>query len=220
MMDTEQNDLVIDNLPNRLTFFRVLLIPVVIGALYITDSGLSFVDEEVVSLAGWIAAWTFTAASITDFFDGHIARKRGIVTVFGSFLDPIADKFLTVSSLIMLQSLSRIPAWIVIILVLREMYMTSLRLLASHEGIQVPVNDMGKWKTAIQMVGIPMLMCNEAWWFLPFPKIGIVLIYIASILSMWSAIAYSGSMVAKLKADRIAKRELRRQKKLEKKLEK
>lgn len=220
MTDIEQNDLEIDNLPNRITFFRVLLIPVVIGALYIADTRFEFMNEESISLAGWFAAWAFTIASITDFFDGYIARKRGIVTVFGSFLDPIADKFLTVSSLIMLQALGRIPAWIVIILVLREMYMTSLRLLASNEGIQVPVNDMGKWKTAIQMVGIPMLMCNEKWWILPFPQIGIVLIYIASILSMWSAIAYSVSMIGKLKADRIAKRELKKQKKLDRKLEK
>ncbi len=220
MTDIEQNDLEINNLPNRLTFFRVLLIPVVIGSLYVASSEYSFMTPELISLAGWVAAWTFTIASITDFFDGYIARRRGIVTVFGSFLDPIADKFLTVSSLIMLQSLGRIPAWIVIVLVLREMYMTSLRLLASHEGIQVPVNDMGKWKTAIQMVGIPMLMCNETWWIFPFPKIGIVLIYIASILSMWSAITYSASMIAKLKADRLAKKELKKQKKLEKKLEK
>lgn len=220
MLETEQNDLEIDNLPNRLTIFRVLLIPIVIGTLYIAGSDFEFINDEIISLAGWIAAWTFTIASITDFFDGYIARKRGIVTVFGSFIDPIADKFLTVSSLIMLQALGRIPAWIVIVLVLREMYMTSLRLLASNEGIVVPVNNMGKWKTAIQMVGIPMLMCNEKWWFFPFPQMGITFIYIASILSMWSAISYSISMVGKLKADRIAKREARKQKKLEKKLEK
>jgi CDP-diacylglycerol--glycerol-3-phosphate 3-phosphatidyltransferase len=220
MDEIEQNDLEIDNLPNRLTFFRVLLIPIVIGSLYIANSDFEFINDEIISLAGWVAAWTFTIASITDFFDGWVARRRGIITVFGSFLDPIADKFLTVSSLIMLQALGRIPAWIVIILVLREMYMTSLRLLASNEGIVVPVNNMGKWKTAIQMMGIPMLMCNETWWVFPFPKIGIVLIYIASILSLWSAVTYSASMIAKLKADRVAKREARKQKKLEKKLEK
>jgi CDP-diacylglycerol--glycerol-3-phosphate 3-phosphatidyltransferase len=217
MDETEQNDLEIDNLPNRLSIFRVILIPIVIGALYVAGSEFDFITPEMASYAGWFAGWTFVVASITDFFDGYIARKKGIVTVFGSFLDPIADKFLTVSSLIMLQALGRIPAWIVIILVLREMYMTSLRLLASTEGLNVPVNNMGKWKTAIQMVGIPMLMCNEKWWVFPFPQIGIILIYIASILSMWSAASYSAAMVRKLKADRLAKKELRRQKKLEKK---
>lgn len=219
MLEVENNDLEIDNLPNRLTLFRVLLIPIVIGSLTLAGSDFAFLNDELISLLGWIAAWTFAAASITDFFDGFIARKRGIVTVFGSFLDPIADKFLTVSSLIMLQALGRIPAILVIILVLREMYMTSLRLLASHEGIVVPVNDMGKWKTATQMVGIPMLMCNEKWWIIPFPQIGISLIYIASILSLWSAISYSVSMISKLKADRLAKKEQRKKEKREKKLD-
>src|SRR5690606_7729726 len=116
------SDLEIDNLPNRLTIFRILLIPIVLGAFYLT--GTDYISEEWKAICGQIAAWTFAAASITDFFDGHIARKRNIVTVFGSFLDPIADKFLTVSSLIMLGSLGKIPAIIVIILVLREMFMT------------------------------------------------------------------------------------------------
>jgi CDP-diacylglycerol--glycerol-3-phosphate 3-phosphatidyltransferase len=216
----EQNDLEIDNLPNRITIFRVLMIPIVIGCLFIVGLESDLVSPEQRSLFGWIAGWVFTVACITDFFDGYIARKRNIVTVFGSFLDPIADKFITVSSLIMLLSLGRIEAIIVIILVVREMYMTSLRLLAMNEGISVPVNSLGKWKTATMMVGIPMLMCNEQWYFIPFPQIGIIFIYIASIISLWSAVLYSISMVQKLKADRQAKREARKQRKVEKKLKK
>jgi CDP-diacylglycerol--glycerol-3-phosphate 3-phosphatidyltransferase len=216
----EQNDLEIDNLPNRITIFRVLMIPIVIGCLMIVGSESELITPESRSLFGWAAAWVFTIACITDFFDGYIARKRNIVTVFGSFLDPIADKFITVSSLIMLLSLGRIEAVVVIILVVREMYMTSLRLLAMNEGISVPVNSLGKWKTATMMVGIPMLMCNEQWYFLPFPQIGIIFIYIASIISLWSAVLYSISMVQKLKSDRQAKREARKQRKVEKKLQK
>lgn len=155
---------------------------------------------------GWAAAWIFTVASITDFLDGYIARKRDIVTVFGSFIDPIADKFLTVSSLIMLQALGRVPAFIVIILVLREMYMTSLRLLAKNEGLNVPVNNMGKWKTALQMMAIPMLMANEEWWIFPFPIMGMILIYAASILSLWSATGYSYNTIQKLKQKRLDKK--------------
>jgi len=94
----------------------------------------------------------------------------------------------------------------VIILVLREMYMTSLRLLATNEGISVPVSNLGKWKTAIQMIGIPMLMANEAWWIFPFPILGTILIYAASILSLWSAISYSINMIAKLKQSRAVKK--------------
>lgn len=197
------NDLQIDNLPNRLTMFRIILIPIMIGILYIVDLNLDSINT---STLGWIAGWIFTVASITDFFDGYIARKRNIVTVFGSFLDPIADKFLTVSALIMLMSLGRIPSIIVIILVIREMYMTSLRLLAINEGISLPVSELGKWKTAMGMVGIPMLMANEPWFIFNFPLLGIIFIYIASILSMWSAIIYSVSIIKKLKASRKEKK--------------
>lgn len=197
------SDLEIDNLPNRLTILRLAMVPVVLACLYGAAANIS---PSWTSGLGWTAAWIFAAASITDFFDGYIARKRGIVTVFGSFIDPIADKFLTVSSLIMLQALDRVPAFIVIILVLREMYMTSLRLLATNEGISVPVSSLGKWKTAIQMVGIPMLMANEPWWIFPFPILGTILIYAASILSLWSAISYSINMIAKLKQSRAVKK--------------
>lgn len=198
------NDLQIDNLPNRLTIFRVVLIPVIIGCLFFTSK--EFVGEQLKINLRWIAGWTFVIASITDFFDGYIARKRNIQTVFGSFLDPIADKFLTVSSLIMLGSLGKIPAIIVIILVLREMYMTSLRLLASTEQISVPVNQMGKWKTGLQMFGIPLVMANETWWVLPLNDIGSAFIYSAFILSIWSAIIYTGSMINKLKERRMEKK--------------
>lgn len=200
----ETNDLQIDNLPNRLTMFRIVMIPIMIALLYIIDLDVSSINN---STLGWAAGWIFTAASITDFFDGYIARKRNIVTVFGSFLDPIADKFLTVSALIMLMSLGRIPSIVVIILVIREMYMTSLRLLAMNEGIQLPVSSLGKWKTAMGMVGIPMLMANEPWWIFNFPLLGIIFIYIASILSLWSAITYSVSIIKKLKESRKKKRE-------------
>lgn len=203
-----KNDLQIDNLPNRLTMFRIILIPIMIGTLYIVDLEIDSING---STLGWIAGWIFTAASITDFFDGYIARKRNIVTVFGSFLDPIADKFLTVSALIMLMSLDRIPSIVVIILVIREMYMTSLRLLAINEGITLPVNELGKWKTAMGMVGIPMLMANEPWWIFNFPLLGIIFIYIASILSMWSAITYSISIISKLKNSRKEKRILKKE---------
>lgn len=208
---TEKNDLEINNLPNRLTIFRILLIPIVIGSLQLSQ--YDFLPEEVKIELGWVAAWIFVVASLTDFFDGYIARKKNIVTVFGSFLDPIADKFLTVSSLIMLGTLKELPAIIVIVLVLREMYMTSLRLLALNEGISVPVNNLGKWKTATQMVGIPLVMCNQQWQSLDLPLIGLVLIYLASLLSIWSAIVYTYNMIQKLKLSRALKKEQKRLKK-------
>lgn len=203
------DDLEIDNLPNRLTIFRVLLIPIVLFLLHLASSDSSLDPASKINF-GWYAAWLFFIASITDFFDGYIARKKNIVTVFGSFLDPIADKFLTVSSLIMLGSINRINSAIVIILVLREMYMTSLRLLASSEGVSVPVNMLGKWKTLTMMAGIPLLMAHEAWSLfptIPMSLVGSILVYLAGIISLWSAIVYTYNMVQKLKQLRIKKLE-------------
>ncbi len=201
----EINDLEIDNLPNRLTFFRMLMIPVVVLTLYFTQVTPHFLLPYQ-SYFGHIACWTFALASITDFFDGHIARKRNIVTVFGSFLDPIADKFLVVSSLLMLLALGRVHPIIVIVLVLREMYMTSLRLLALSEGVNVPVSSMGKWKTGTQMVAVPMLMINEEFLKMDMHLIGTVLMYISAFLSTYSALQYSLSMIKKLREDRAEKK--------------
>lgn len=192
----------IDNLPNRLTILRMILIPVVVGLLY----GAVESEAQYKNLLGWLAALIFALASLTDFLDGHIARKNNLVTVFGSFLDPIADKFLTVSSLIMLQALGRVPAFLVIILVLREMYMTSLRLLAVNEGVNVAVSNLGKWKTAVQMIGIPLLMAHQNLGPISLAQIGTWCLYLAVVLSLWSAVSYSLGMIAKLKALRLKRK--------------
>lgn len=209
----EKNDLEIDNLPNRLTFFRMLMIPIVVLALYFSEETPRWL-EAYQQYLGHAACWIFVLASITDYFDGYIARKRNIVTVFGSFLDPIADKFLVVSALIMLMGLDRVHPVVVIILVLREMYMTSLRLLAMTEDVEVPVSWMGKWKTATQMVAMPMLMLYEDFLGLDLPLIGTILIYVAALLSLWSALKYSLSMIKKLQEKRAGKRKLKKETKL------
>lgn len=195
----------IDNLPNRLTVFRILLIPIIIGCLLLRLLDLPSLSAYY-STFEWVAAWTFAIAAITDGVDGYIARKRNIVTVFGSFLDPIADKFLTISSLITLQALGRVPVLIVIILVLRELYMTSLRLLATHEGLSVPVNFLGKWKTIMQMVGIPLAMISTAPFGIKLLTLGQICIYIASFLSLYSSIVYSMGLVKKIKQSRLERR--------------
>jgi CDP-diacylglycerol--glycerol-3-phosphate 3-phosphatidyltransferase len=209
----EKNDLEIDNLPNRLTFFRMLMIPVVVLTLYFTQDTPSWVLPYY-NWLGHIACWVFVVASITDFLDGYIARKRNIVTVFGSFLDPIADKFLVVSALIMLMALERVHPMVVIILVLREMYMTSLRLLAMSEGVEVPVSSMGKWKTGTQMVATPMLMVYDTFLGLNLPVIGTALIYLSAFLSLWSALKYSLSMIKKLQEKRAEKKKIKKEEKL------
>ena len=214
-MEKLENDLEIDNLPNRLTFFRMLMIPVVVLALYFTEDTPQWLIPYQ-SWLGHIACWIFVVASITDFLDGYIARKRNIVTVFGSFLDPIADKFLVVSALIMLMGLDRVHPIVVIILVLREMYMTSLRLLAMTEDVDVPVSNMGKWKTGTQMVATPMLMVYDDFLGMDMALLGTILIYIAALLSLWSALKYSLSMIKKLQEKRAEKKRLKKEQKLSK----
>lgn len=197
-IEKELREWEIDNLPNRLTIFRVLLIPVIIGSL-----GLVMLDYKWLQTwhhyLGYVAGWTFTAASVTDFLDGYIARKRDLQTVFGSFLDPIADKFLVVSSLLMLQGLERIPVFLVIILVLRELYITALRMLAIERGIKVPVGNLGKWKTAFQMIGIPMLMAYDRPWGIPMIELGHAFIYLAAAASLYSSLQYSMGLVKNMK---------------------
>lgn len=204
------NPFEIDNLPNRLTVFRILLIPIVIIAMMLTseDAPLFLFEDE--KSFGWVAGVAFFIASLTDFFDGYIARKRNIVTIFGSFLDPIADKFLVVSSLIMLLSLNRLPDFVVIVLVLRELYMTSLRLFALNQGERLPVSRLGKWKTATQMIGIPMLMVYHTFFLIPFKLIGLIFIYIATTLSIVSAIIYSFRLIKKIQHNILEKKRNKR----------
>ena len=124
------------------------------------------------------------------------------MTVFGSFIDPVADKFLVVSSLIMLLALDRLHVLVVIILVLREIYITALRLLAYERGLSLPVANLAKWKTTFQMIGIPMLMPNEMPWGLPMPLVGKICVYLAALISVYSALQYSLGLVKKLKEKR------------------
>ncbi|MCB9091571.1 MAG: CDP-diacylglycerol--glycerol-3-phosphate 3-phosphatidyltransferase [Halobacteriovoraceae bacterium] len=197
----------IDNLPNRLTIFRILLIPIILASLYLCKPEVPLFFESNQAY-GVIAALCFMAAGMTDFFDGYIARKRNIVTVFGSFLDPIADKFLVISSLIMLLSLKRVPDFVVIILVLRELYMTSLRLLATNQGLSVPVDKMGKWKTAIQFLSITFLMLGNYLEGIPGLFLGQVCIYIAAFLALFSAVNYSIGLFKRMQqARKIKKKE-------------
>jgi CDP-diacylglycerol--glycerol-3-phosphate 3-phosphatidyltransferase len=199
------NEWEIDNLPNRLTMFRVILIPIIIFSLFATIGQFEWALNHT-KLLNYIAAWTFVAASITDFLDGYIARKKNIVTVFGSFLDPIADKFLVISCLIMLQSLNRVHVLVVLIIVLREMYITALRLLAMEKGISVPVGTLGKWKTATQMVGIPLIMANDFPWGLDMLLIGTILIYLSALFSLYSALEYSLGLLKKIQKIRKEKK--------------
>jgi CDP-diacylglycerol--glycerol-3-phosphate 3-phosphatidyltransferase len=137
------------NLPNMLTMFRILVIPVVLVFIYYESRVNSF-----------IAACLFAAASITDFFDGWLARRKGLITVLGKFLDPLADKLIVTSVLVMLVPLGRIPAWVVVLLLARELAITGLRGIAVTEGMVIAASQGGKWKTAFQLTGILGLLIH------------------------------------------------------------
>ena len=177
------------NLPNLLTLARVAAVPVVL-ILLLSDSRSSGI---------WAAA-VFGMAATTDFIDGWLARKWGIVTVLGKFLDPLADKLIVMVALIMLIPLDRVPAWAVFLILAREMVVTGLRSIASSEGIVIDASDLGKYKTIYQMVAIPGLMLHyDYYWFFGLEwnifhvnmhNFGIFFFYIAFALTLWSGFDY------------------------------
>ena len=188
--------------PNYLTLLRVIMVPAVILSLF-----------QHTPLWDLGAAVFFGAASITDYFDGYLARKYKIETVYGKLLDPLADKFLVICSLIMLQHLGRMSPVVVMILVCRELTITGLRALASAEGVIVSASSGGKWKTAIQMIAIPCLMIQDALG-IPFFRIGMWLTYLSLGFSLWSAKDYIVGFFKGLKVAAALRKEKRIQKKI------
>ena len=138
------------NLPNKLTLFRVILIPFFIALLMIPG----------IPAGKWIALAIFIIASLTDFLDGYIARKNNLVTNFGKFMDPIADKVLVCSAFICLVQLGIIPAWMVAIVIARELVIDGFRLVASDNGVVIAASYWGKWKTTFQMISVVLLILN------------------------------------------------------------
>ncbi len=140
------------NLPNKLTMFRVILIPFFVV----------FMLVDITPYDKWIALSVFIIASLTDLLDGKIARKYGLVTNFGKFMDPLADKLLVCSALICLVALGRIPAWIVIVIIAREFIISGFRLIASDNGVVIAASYWGKFKTTFQMVMICLMIADIA----------------------------------------------------------
>lgn len=170
------------NAPNILTLMRIAAVPIVVGLLMLR--------HPTWDLA---AALVFAAASITDYFDGYLARLNKQVTVYGKLMDPLADKFLVVSSLIMLQDLGRIHPVVVMVLICRELAITGLRALASAEGVVIAASESAKLKTAAQMVAIPLIMVQGGilgFDSIPFYTLGLGLLYLSLAISLWSAFAY------------------------------
>jgi CDP-diacylglycerol--glycerol-3-phosphate 3-phosphatidyltransferase len=177
------------NIPNILTLFRIAMIPV-IAVLLLSPS------RE----AGFWACVVFAIASITDWLDGYLARRMGIVTTFGKFLDPIADKMIVMAALVMILPYSRVPAWMVLVILGREIIITGLRGIASTEGIVIPASDLGKFKTIFQIVAILALLLHydyhwlfaidNPYFFVNMHHIGMFYLWIAVIITIWSGFDY------------------------------
>lgn len=148
------------NLPNKLTFMRIILVPfILLFMLPFTRIAHESAWNVFVSNYGMmIATFLFLVASVTDTMDGQIARKRGIITTMGKFLDPIADKLLVASVLIALVQLSKISAYVAIIIICREFIVTGVRLLAADNNVVIAASNLGKLKTVIQIIAIIAIM--------------------------------------------------------------
>ncbi len=167
------------NLANQITLVRIFfVIPIVVLLYWPTP------------LNCFLATLLFGIASITDFLDGHIARKSNMVTSFGKFLDPLADKLLICSILVMFTQLGWVPAWVTIIIIGRELAVTGLRAIAADEGVVIAADKYGKIKTVMQIVAIIPLTLHHPLLGIPLHQIGLFLLYIALILTIFSGVNY------------------------------
>ena len=167
------------NLPNKLTIMRVILIPFFVFFL---------LSPYFPAYGNYIAVAIFIVASLTDMLDGKIARKYNLVTNFGKFMDPLADKLLVCSAMICLIELDRLAAWIVIVIIAREFIISGIRLVASDNGVVIAASYWGKFKTTFQMLMVIVLILDIQMPF--FQILGTVLTYVALILTVVSLIDY------------------------------
>ena len=167
------------NLPNKITMVRMGLIP------FFVASYLCLTPNSV------IPALLFIIASVTDFLDGHIARSRHLVTTFGKFMDPLADKALTLSAFILLVDGGQIASWVVVIIVVRELMITGFRTIAVSNGVTIAASIWGKYKTTFQMLAIIVLLMENNWlsFLRPFP-VANVLVALAVIFTIFSGVDY------------------------------
>lgn len=180
------------NLPNKLTLLRVILIlPFVICLLASHQKWSAF--GGAIPYLEYVALFIFIIASLTDLIDGKIARKYNLVTNFGKFMDPLADKLLVCAAMIVLVEMERIPSWIVIIIISREFIISGFRLIASDNGVVIAASYWGKFKTTFQMIMICMMIVMDAPLFAGIPAFGIltsIIMWVALVLTVVSLIDY------------------------------
>ena len=181
------------NLPNKLTVFRVILIvPFVLLLLggHAQWGWFMTIFGGIADYVDYIALGIFIIASLTDMLDGKIARKYNLVTNFGKFMDPLADKLLVCSALICLIELGRIPAWIVIIIISREFIISGFRLVAADNRVVIAASYWGKFKTTFQMIMVCMMILNVGRFCFPFQVLTDIIMWISLALTMISLVDY------------------------------
>ncbi len=167
------------NLPNSISLARLASAPVLIVVLTRADRTYSL-----------IAAAIFIVVSLTDLLDGYAARRLGVVTTAGKFLDPLADKLLVATAFIMLIPLGRVPAWAVALIIGREIAVTGLRAIAVESGVVIDASLLGKYKTVLQMVCLVPLIIHYRFFGIDFHTIGVILLAAALVATVWSGLDY------------------------------
>jgi CDP-diacylglycerol--glycerol-3-phosphate 3-phosphatidyltransferase len=165
--------------PNSLTLFRILATPIIVILLFFPNRVCSF-----------LAALIFSAAAITDYFDGYLARRYGLVSNLGKVMDPVADKLIVSSAFIMMTSLGWIPAWLVCIIIGRELAITGLRNIIAENKLDVSASELGKYKTGFQIAAIIPLLIHYEYFGVNLHVIGMFFLWGALIFTLWSGIDY------------------------------
>jgi len=169
------------NLPNFLTISRIFAVPLLVVVLLTRVYNPA---REVVGLSIYLATLIFLMASITDYFDGYLARKRQQVSTLGMLLDPVADKLLTSAAFISLVELKWVPAWMVVIIIGREFAVSGLRSIAASQGFTIDASDLGKMKMVTQVVAITLTILQNVFrWLFPFSKLALWLVVIIALVS-------------------------------------
>ena len=168
------------NLANNLTIIRIIIVPILIVLVLYSSSRASCL----------VAALLFGLAAFTDWLDGFIARRQNLVTSLGKFLDPLADKLLVSVTLVMLLSLNRVPAWMVALIIAREVGVTGLRIAAARDGIIMESSRLAKYKTAFQLVAVEALLIHYIYAGINFHLVGLLILWIALFITLWSGFVY------------------------------
>ncbi len=165
--------------PNALTLFRVLAVPLIIALMYMPN--------RVTCL---VAGLIFSAAAITDYYDGHLARQKNMVTNLGKVMDPIADKLLVSSTMIMLAALGWVPAWAVCVIIGREFAVSGLRSIIAQNKMDLSASWLGKYKTGFQIAAMIPLLFHYSWFTIDMNAIGLFFFWGAVLFTLWSGIDY------------------------------